>query len=430
VIYSAINMPDSVIWSTLATTIKAVSTVLVIYIGGYILVKAKLIDRKGVKLLASLSNYLFIPALLLLRLSGTLSLETFKYAWPLTLIGIGSVLFNLLFAFLCLPIAQPTTEFRPWFLLAISLPNTVAVPLVLIASICNQIEVEVPAYYLEAEAFEVAENSTQAQFLTVSQCIDIGELYIFLYSILITLSVWALGIPLLDMTAREKPREDPESQSNQIVPREQNSGEEEIYDSDASADTKQKRPSHFKVILKQLTQPAVTSQFLGLLIGLTAPLQNLFFGPGAVLSSITASVQIIAGAALSIINLITAVSLSFKIVELESIKILFGDEERFGVSRRTLLSLMVGRMIILPLIGIGVFYVLGDKLIPDDKLMLLVCFLEFSNPTANFVILIAQILERSRIGEIVALCVLPQYLVGIFTISGFTFASLLLADVN
>jgi len=383
------------------------------------MVKSKILDRQGVALFSSLSNYLFLPSLFFIRLGGTLSLETFKYAWIVSVVGIGSNLFNVFLSFLYLPVGKPSQEITPWFIFALSFPNSVALPLVLMASLCSQLNIEAPRHYIEQNLLEVEENTTDIRYLSSLECIEIAELYIFLYGIFIVLFIWMIAFPLLDLADHSAIRH--------ILDPVENLALESQTSSDSNDTSSSRSIGH--TMLKQLTNPTLVAQFVGLLVGLTQPLQDVFFNPDGFLSFVTAAVRIIANGALSIINLIMAASLSLKLMDLKNFRQLFGHED-IGISRRTLISLLLGRMIIFPLIGMAILYSISDLILPDDKLMELVLYLAFVTPTANMTILLAQILKRQRIAEILALSILPQYILGAVSVTAFTLGILLLLNLG
>ena len=83
-------MSDSVVVSTLLTTLRAIATVLVVYAAGFLLVRFKRVDADGVAALASLANTVFLPSLLFFRLGGNLSAEILSYAWPFIVTSVRS----------------------------------------------------------------------------------------------------------------------------------------------------------------------------------------------------------------------------------------------------------------------------------------------------------------------------------------------------
>eukprot|EP00924_Labyrinthula_sp_SR-Ha-C_P006267 maker-scaffold_31-snap-gene-1.8-mRNA-1 protein AED:0.16 eAED:0.16 QI:0/0/0/1/1/1/2/0/421 len=412
---------SSVVGETLLTTFKAMVTVFVIYFAGFMLVKLKKIDREGVSIFSQASNYLFVPSLLFVRLGSMLSLEVLKYAYILTVSGLALTIYYFVIAKLVLiPLANCTKRFERWFILGQSIVNYVALPLVLVSSICSQVKIEKPTFFMSEEE----KNSVETIFFTESECIETGDLYIFMFSALVSLLTFSAGWQYVLHSPDEVESVSTSESTNAAAEVEKaeegnKTSPQEIKEQPQTSESPEEKATGIEFAKKCwnmfleifIYRPLNFSQLAAILVGLIDPLRTLLFAPNGVLQSFSAGIAVIGTAATPLINVIIACTLSLKLLSLPNWRALLGGVETLGVSTRTVLLFAFGRMVIIPGITFAWFYFVVNAIFPEDKLMKLVALLELFVPTANMTVVLAQIIEQRDNAETLAASMLLHFLV-------------------
>ena len=165
---------------------------------------------------------------------------------------------------------------------------------------------------------------------------------------------------------------------------------------------------------KILSKPPVLGTITGLTIGLVKPLQDVLFGEGAALKVVGMATAGIAQASVPVLNLMAAFSLGHKLRSLRSWRELFGSP-RVGISTRTLTVLTLGRMIFVPLLD-GLIVASMLPVLPSSRLLRVLLFLEMASPTANIVVLLANLSGKPQLAKLCAFALLPQYMVGVLSL--------------
>ncbi|KAA8530627.1 hypothetical protein F0562_005439 [Nyssa sinensis] len=123
--------------------------------------------------------------------------------------------------------------------------------------------------------------------------------------------------------------------------------------------------------IRHILQPPTIATLLAFIIGMFPPIKDFVFGDDAPFSFITDSLEILAGAMVPSVMLI----LGGMIAE-------GPNESKLGI--RTTVGIIIARLLVLPLIGIGVVF-LADRmnlLIPGDQMYRLVLLLQYTTPSA------------------------------------------------
>ena len=165
-----------------------------------------------------------------------------------------------------------------------------------------------------------------------------------------------------------------------------------------------------------IMRPPIISQLLGTFVGLIAPLQRFMYGPDAPLQPITSAIAVYAAAAVPITNFSMAAGLGVKMKTL-SVKHFCGGEPG-GITRRTTFLFVVTRMVLIPCVLIGATYAITPYL-PQDRLLLMVLYIEAITPSANMVVVVPQILGQHDVADALSLLVLAQYIVALPTMLAF-----------
>ncbi|GBG34944.1 Hypothetical Protein FCC1311_111672 [Hondaea fermentalgiana] len=158
-------------------TLRAVATVFVVQAFGVALVRAGILTRDVISGLSSLVQNFLLPASIFVRMGGIMTMELLREMWLLPVVYLLMILANLLVAYtLLLPLSGSPDWFRPWFTLTVSFPNMVAIPLIFVREICQQVTFVEDGVALDA-----------------NECLAQGELFLFFAGQLVTLSFWIIG---------------------------------------------------------------------------------------------------------------------------------------------------------------------------------------------------------------------------------------------
>mmetsp|Transcript_7511 Transcript_7511/g.13773 ORF Transcript_7511/g.13773 Transcript_7511/m.13773 type:complete len:477 (+) Transcript_7511:313-1743(+) len=459
------------------TSIKALAPVFFILFIGVYMVKLKLVTPVGVKAITTLITWILTPSLLFIRLGGLLSVELLQDTWPLMVAGAVLIVINGLMAYLVLvPLGKPTATFQPWYVIGLTFPNFVAIPLVFVSTICSQNIIALP------ERYATARNLTTDECIIMDpgECTNLGELYVFVFVVVPTITLLSLG------TFYKQPPQDAEgvskrtdhdgeqqdhhssdledsdvveaSEGNQIAiedntkPPEPISTIYSVADAQSTAeDTSielEPKPNADEIakalaihaetedeakagqmkrsllfLRTVLLQPMVLAQCLGLIVGLTLPVQEFLFDPDSFITPFMQVPNILAPASVPLVNLALAANLGIKLFKTPYKSFFGGEEEVVGASRKTILIFVLGRMILLPAISVLVTYAFQDSL-PDDQLLLLIVYFECCMPSANFCVILATFANRDNEAETLSLGMVHEYILGIITLPMWCFVAL------
>jgi len=472
---------------------------------------------------------IFVPAILFDSFGAGLSVEALQSLWVVAIIGLVTVPISAIISYPMMVISRPPDWFRDWFLFGATFQNTVALPLVLIQTICSQITV--PKRDSSGAILKGSNDTTLV--MTQQECTTRGELYIFMYIFLHSLLFWVVAYDLMPSTNKPKakpseitmsePDVAPESQipdvnnlpsdieerddlllqdgdqeaaeqvkpvplnlssastdisarsavnnspsTPEVAPKSESGDPMSVYMSGSIAATlkpaamgprkarsngnsesyaagsfyggtalmERKRapvgaaeaPTNnscarttwkkFKWLVLHIlglcARPPIIAQLLGMFVGLIEPLQEALFSPTSVLRPVTLSIKIFAIASTAVTNLSMSGGLGLKMKE-SKLKHLFGGDEG-GLSRRSNLGFVVNRMLVLPAVLFGLTYLLQiTKLVPQDRLLMLVLYMQTLTPSANMCVVVPQILGNHQASGALSLLVLSQYIVALPT---------------
>lgn len=124
--------------------------------------------------------------------------------------------------------------------------------------------------------------------------------------------------------------------------------------------------------LKHILQPPTIASLLAIIVGLVPQIRASFFGPDAPLSFISDSLEILAAAVVPFVMLMLGGMLAE------------GPHELSTLGLRTTIGISVARLLVLPILGIGIV-VSADKLnflVDGDPMYKFVLLLQYTTPTA------------------------------------------------
>lgn len=167
--------------------------------------------------------------------------------------------------------------------------------------------------------------------------------------------------------------------------------------------------------LNRIFSPPVYGIIAGVFIALLPPLNQLFYGSHPPLRVLLSTVDLLGAGTLPCAMLIIGANLS---------RIQIRDTA--VVPPRVIAAVSAVRLLIMPLVGIGVTLTLAAcSLIPDDPLFRLVLMLEAATPSAANLVVMCQLHQRGE--KVMATLIFWEYLFSILTLTLFLSLHLLLA---
>ncbi|GBG25397.1 Protein PIN-LIKES 3 [Hondaea fermentalgiana] len=161
------------------TSVKAIAPVFVVLASGAWLVRQGLLDERASGTLSWLAKWVYAPALLFVRLGGSVNRDLFAEVWVLTVMGVVILSLNLLMGILLLPIAKPAPQFRKWFVYSMTFPNIMSLPLVFTTAVCASGTIRKP----------LSMDQSGGEYLSPTECTERGELYLFIYILAIIVAL-------------------------------------------------------------------------------------------------------------------------------------------------------------------------------------------------------------------------------------------------
>ena len=408
----------------LLTSFKAIASLFLQYLIGATVAWFGIVKESDLRGFGAAMNYVFVPLLSIVALGRGMTVDLFvRDGWVLALIGFLSMFEFAAIGLLLRFVAKPSPSFRRPFVVAMALPNVVAIPLSVTQSLC------------EMGAFDTEFGASSPE------CVLRSRALVFMYICFNSFNVWitAFGYLAADASeATEAPAPAPASTTDvpTAPPTEEVAPEPSPTPLVSGAVRKaslrhisvdvgavgraQSRPRAVALLAAKrcvalFRRPPVIGMFVGLLVGLIAPLQEALFAPGAPLLPIGTALSMLSEGAVPMVNLMLAFSLGHKLRALKSWRELLGSTAA-GISPRTMITLTLGRMVLTPLCHGAVLYGLLGVL-PQSRLLRVIVFVEMAPPTASMVVVLSHLANKPRSAQLVAWASIPQYLLGIVTLT-------------
>mmetsp|Transcript_8773 Transcript_8773/g.25061 ORF Transcript_8773/g.25061 Transcript_8773/m.25061 type:complete len:146 (+) Transcript_8773:1-438(+) len=124
-----------------------------------------------------------------------------------------------------------------------------------------------------------------------------------------------------------------------------------------------------------------------------------------------------------LVSVMLGASLGFKLLKTKRKDLFGGNIHAVGISRRTLVVMVLGRMVLMPAMYFVLIYLIEDYL-PNDQLLVLVLIFENVVPSANMSVIISTQVGQLDAAELLSLGMVHQYLLGIITLPLWCFAAL------
>lgn len=395
------------------TSTRAVFSMLIVLVVGIVFAYFKKIDTQGLSSAGQAISYLYVPAILFYSFAKGLSVDVFEGGgWMLIVLGAVTVPLSALMAYPFMRAGQTPDWFQRWFLFGCTFQNTVAMPLVLIQTICYQIDFAKPPNPANPA------NATTSELLTSEECIARAQTYLFLYIFVNGLMFWIVAYDIM-----------PSRFDKSVEPATSTATDAEVATSIEVREVEVEAPvleekaprsplGRAKWLVAHIAslclRPPIIAQLVGTLVGMVPQLQDLFFAPNAYLSPLTVCVKIFAEASTAVTNLSMACSLGLQICQLTSLWHLFGGDAR-GLSMRTTAAFVLCRMLAIPGGLFACIYGMSQLgwFPQHDRLLLLTGYMVSATPSANMGVVVPQLLGNHRASGALGLLLLGQYLVAI-----------------
>lgn len=443
--------------------IKSVAAAICVLAGGATLARKGILDQALIGRLSQLAKYFFLPCLIFNSVAGGMSPEFVAANWKLALAGLCVFSTGFAFASFVVRFVDIAPDLRAWFVLAVAMPNTIALPLVLLEALCHE------------------QADTQG---AAAQCFNGATTRLFTVTLLDNLVFWSFcpnyvkrqtRLAELEMrTARrgEKgesaytglvfgPNEPPDDgpvkcvvevlppPEEAVEPMEPAGGAQPeptllgvpaageratggegsppsaAGDDEPGSPSKRKEESgagSCKTVMQTLRiglldSPPVLANLAALAAALTPSVRAALYEPGAPASFIASAISVVGKASPAITSLIAGGSLGLQVSRIlapqES-----GDasrlDDRFGlralgVSHAAVALLLVSRIVLVPALNLCLLLLAMEQL-PRDRWARLILFFQPAGPTANVVTLLAQLSNAPRGAQLVAVAAVPQML--------------------
>lgn len=405
---------------------------------GILLVYKKKIDLSTVVGLSSLVNHLFLPCLLFVKLGYLLSTKVLEHSYAVIVISsVASLLTFLLSNTLLCYLAQPTKQFRPWFNIGLVVPNMFSLMKLFIDTVCQDFDFHAPPFDLPDLRNEVHHGNSSSTHLNVDECEEYFEMYNFLYALPITMALFTLGPkyitsfrsqeipPILEVIKKT------EIHPDSIAVNDKAGSEIGIEDNNEFRDEEEKKdpvvgsprlPSIYESLFRFPTSLAIP---LGLFVGLISPLQDFFFDTESTFKFIGAGLTVLGRGVVPGLNTVMACTFALKVFSLDNKWDIFGNEKVLGISSKTLAVYTFSRMVIVPLITLGLLTAIyGTPAVPDQNSLKFMVNLVVIMPTSPVVLMFAHITGDSENAGILAIVGFFQFLFGLFSLTSLLILSL------
>ncbi|KAJ4706988.1 Auxin efflux carrier family protein [Melia azedarach] len=414
--------------------------------------KIDMVPKSTYKILSGLVFVLFLPCLIFIYLAQSICLENFVLWWfiPVNVVvstAIGCIL-GLLVALIC----RPPPQFFRFTIIMTAFGNTGYIPLAVVSSFCRNTD----------NPFGTDCSANGVAYVSFSQWVSVVLAYTLVYHMMEPpLEYYEIGeeeegvveeineivqeehvdncqsTPLL-VEAEWPGLEDKETEhcKTPFIARLFNSISLTNIPDDLDSIVEENKPNGSKSIkclaepkmvkkmrivavntpLRHILQPPVFASVLAILVGIIPRLKSIVFSSDSPLEVLTDSLDIISEATVPSIMLVIGGML------LEG-----PNESKLGT--RTTVGIIIARLLVLPLIGIGVLY-LADKwhfLIQDDQLYRFVLFLQYTTPSAILLAAIAS-LRGYAVGEASAI-LFWQHVFAMFSLALYLFIYIKLSFV-
>ncbi|XP_021292815.1 LOW QUALITY PROTEIN: protein PIN-LIKES 2 [Herrania umbratica] len=395
--------------------------------------KTQIIPRATFKLLSKLVFVLFLPCLIFTRLGESITLDSIAQWWFIPVNVLISTFIGCLLGCLVVIICRPPPQFKRFTIIMTAFGNTGNLLIAIVGSVCHT----------SNSPFGPHCHSRGVSYVSFAQWVAVILVYTLVYHMmeppLEFYEVVEEGTeieeqrPLNDMSrpllveAEWPGIEEKETEHSKtpfiarVFNRLSSRSLTTFPDLDTNVESSDSSPMSIRCLaeprvvrkirivaeqtpIQHILQPPTIASLLAIIVGMVPQLKSLVFGNDAPLSFLTDSLEILAGAMVPSVMLILGGMLAEG-----------PNESKLGL--RTTVGIMVARLLVLPLLGIGVVTLASKMnfLVPGDAMYGFVLLLQYTTPSAILLGAIAS-LRNYAVSEASAL-LFWQHVFALFSLS-------------
>ncbi|KAK1422107.1 hypothetical protein QVD17_24993 [Tagetes erecta] len=401
--------------------------------------RTQIVPKSTFKLLSKLVFALFLPCTIFIHLGLSVSVNNLALWWFIPVNVIVSTLIGCLLGLLVAVICRPPPEFFRFTVIVTGFGNTGNLLLAIVGSVCHNGD----------SLFGPECQTSGTAYVSLAQWVSVLLVYTLVYHMMEPpmeyyevveeedeIEIVQENLPVNDLSRpllheAEWPGMDDQETVHcktpfiaRVFANVSDFSETSVPDHEERHEIERDRPQSPKSIrclaeprmvrkirivaeqtpVRHILQPPTIATLLALIIGMVPFLKSIVYGDDAPLAFLTDSLDIMAGAMVPSVMLV----LGGMIAE-------GPNESRLGL--RTTIGILVARLFVLPMIGIGVVFA-ADKmnlLIEGDRMFLFVLLLQYATPSAILFGAIAS-LRGYAVSEASAL-LFWQHIVALFSLS-------------
>ncbi|XP_058091580.1 protein PIN-LIKES 2 [Magnolia sinica] len=394
--------------------------------------KIQIVPKATFKLLSKLVFALFLPCLIFTHLGKSITLHNVLLWWFVPVNVLLSTVIGCILGYLVALVCRPPPEFFRFTIMMTGFGNTGNLPIAIVGSVCHSPD----------NPFGPTCHRDGVTYVSFAQWVAVILVYTLVYHMMeppleyyeiISEGIEIEEVPINNISrpllveAEWPGMEDQETEHSKtpfiarVFRSISGASQTNFPDLDLTAEGGSSSPKSIRCLaeprvvrrmrivaektpVRHVLQPPTIASLLAIIIGMVPQLKDFFFSVDAPLSFFTDSLDILAGAMVPSVMLILGGML------------LEGPNDS-GLGIRTTVGIMVVRLLVLPLVGIGVV-ALADKLnflVHGDQMYRFVLLLQYTTPSAILLGAIAS-LRGYAVREASAL-LFWQHIFAVFSLS-------------
>ncbi|PIA63640.1 hypothetical protein AQUCO_00201172v1 [Aquilegia coerulea] len=399
--------------------------------------KRQILPRATFKLLSKLVFALFLPCLIFTKLGQTMTLENITLWWFIPVNVLISTAIGCILGYLVAIVCRPPPQFFRLTIIMTGFGNTGNLLIAIVGSVCHS----------QNNPFGPNCKGNGVAYVSFAQWVSVILVYTLVYHMMEPpmeyYEVVEEGVennegpsgndisrPLL-IEAEWPGIEDKETEHSKtpFIARTFNSisgaSQTTLPDFDSSTDLGGNSPMSIRCLaepkmvrrmrivaeqtpIRHILQPPTIASLFAIIVGIVPQLKDFFFGYDAPLSFLTDSLEILAGAMVPSVMLVLGGMLAEG-----------PNDSKLGI--KTTIGISVARLLLLPLLGIGIITLAGQMniLVHDDQMFKFVLLLQYTTPSAILLGAIAS-LRGYAVSEASAL-LFWQHIFAIFSLTMYIF---------
>eukprot|EP00931_Biecheleriopsis_adriatica_P050847 TRINITY_DN29472_c0_g2_i1.p1 TRINITY_DN29472_c0_g2~~TRINITY_DN29472_c0_g2_i1.p1 ORF type:complete len:425 (+),score=60.23 TRINITY_DN29472_c0_g2_i1:48-1322(+) len=400
--------------SVLLSAVKSVASAVFLFLWASCLAWRGYADQQFLGKLAKVAKVMFLPSLMFSSISSGMSVSFLEQHWALPVFGLLVLVIGFIVGIVFACALNIPAALRPWYVLAIAVPNMIALPLVLVEALCHE-----------------QESSTSH----VAECISGATTRLFSVVLTHHIIFWTLGYGYVQLASAATDNASEKVQG----------GEQEEHDTERQADESptngdpsptavghvcesagavsgltpagidhlqkanevQAPKSRCQDIMAALVEPPVVANVVGIVVACWPSLHGLFYSAGAPLSSFSSGISLVGKASPAVTNFIAGASFGLQLLSRSRDDPL--GLQALGLSGKAMAILVLSRIVVVPVMcAIALQVCLEHRWILADPLSRLILFFQPGGTTANVVTVLAQLTGQRKGAQMVALSTIPQ----------------------